>query len=318
MAATKSRHKDERNFDGGMPLQEPPCARTRPSDIRLFAPSQRLGTHAGALRAHVEKLAAARKDDVHTFEFAGQRYVIKHGRTLRYARTRAWANVMLCAVLFGEFPSAKRLRTGDIHHEALRLQDLASQGVLVPQVYLVTDDHIVLEHCGPTVETLLSTTTPHRRDQLLWSVVDDLAKFHHAGHWHGGAQLRNLTVKAGSIYRIDFEENVGAALSLPLAQAYDVLLAFCSIVDHLRDDHHAAGVRLLTHYLDRVRSGQVVNSLKKLEYWLNHLRRIEPYFNYRLARNRDVQRVRKFAWILTGALEAYRVKAARRITPYDR
>lgn len=308
MMATKSRYKDKRNFEGGVSFQEPPQARapgTCSARKELFVARQHLSTSASTLRAHAEKIAAARSDDIHTFEFCGQRYVLKHSRTVRHAHLRAWASAMLCAALFREFPSPQRLRIRDVHHEARRLQHLDSQGVRVPQIHLVTDDYIILEHCGQNVETLLTTMPPHRREPLLWSVVDDLAEFHRAGHWHGGAQVRNLTVKAGSIYRIDFEENVGAALSLPLAQAYDVLLAFSSIADRLEDGGNAAGVRLLTHYLDRVRSDQVVDSLKRFEYWLSHLGRIEPYFHHRLARKRDVRRTRKFARMLTGALESH-------------
>lgn len=45
-----------------------------------------------------------------------------------------------------------------------------------------------------------------------------------------GAQVRNVTLRDGRLWRIDFEENIGGALSLPLAQAYDLYQTLASLV----------------------------------------------------------------------------------------
>lgn len=258
------------------------------------------------LLRHVEKAAAIRKSDVHMFTVMDRRYVVKFDRPGDRSYRRAWASAVLCAVLFGRFPSPKRLLPGNVRHEALRLRKLGEQGVRVPKVYLVGNDHVVLEHSGETVETVLKKLRPGKqKTQFLWTVIDDLIEFHLHGHWHGGAQVRNLTLKNGLIYRIDFEEQIGAALPLPLAQAFDVFLAFNSIMSHLHDDQQEIGVQLLSHYLGRVRSAQVVQVLKRLKYWLNHLRRIEPYLGSRLRGKHDLQRSKKFSLILNEALAPY-------------
>ena len=57
----------------------------------------------------------------------------------------------------------------------------------------------------------------------------DLAAFHARGLWHGGAQIRNITLREGELWRIDFEENIGSALSRPLTQAYDLFQMLASI-----------------------------------------------------------------------------------------
>ena len=45
----------------------------------------------------------------------------------------------------------------------------------------------------------------------------------------GGAQIRNITLREGELWRIDFEENIGSALSRPLTQAYDLFQMLASI-----------------------------------------------------------------------------------------
>lgn len=277
-----------------------PCLK---NENALINPARDQTAHADALDEYTGRIKTIRKSDVHMFTLKGQHYVMKFNRPAERTRRRAWASSALCGALFGKFPSPRRLLPGDVRHEASRLRTLGQQGVRVPHVYLVTDDHLVLEHSGENIErTLKSLTSDKQRTQLLWQVVNDLIEFHRAGHWHGGAQIRNLTLKNGSIYRIDFEEQVGAALPLPYAQAFDVLLAFNSLVDHLHDDDPTLGVKLLTHYLDHAHSPQVIKTLQRLEYWLDRILRIEPCLTQRLRAKPDVQRTRKFASILNGSL----------------
>lgn len=240
--------------------------------------------------------------DVHVLTLMGQRYVMKFRRPRDRSHIRAWASSALCGALFGTFPKPKRLLPGGIHHEARRLRTLRKHGVRVPKVHLITDDHLILEHCGETLETLLKSASDKDRSELLWATVDDLIKFHQAGHWHGGAQVRNLTLKKGFIYRIDFEEQVGSALPLPYAQAFDVLLAFNSLVDYLHDDRIRQGVTLLTHYLKHTPSSEVIDTLARLNHWLRFFRHLEPKLPNTLRHKRDLQRTRTFAWMLNGAL----------------
>lgn len=309
MTAPRSRYSEKPRSHRNITRQDQTDESTPDSrstkELHLVDTSQYRNLHASGLLAYAEKTTAIRKADVHIFELMGQCHVMKFNRPMDRTRRRAWASAALCGVLFGKFPSPERLLPGDVRHEALRLRKLREHGVRVPHVYLVTDDHIILEHCGETVEALLKATPPdEQRTRLLWAIVDDLIEFHRAGHWHGGAQIRNLTLKEDSIYRIDFEEQIGAALPLSFAQAFDVLLTFNSMIDHLHGDHQALGIQLLRHYLDHVPSAQIINTLRRLEYWLAYLRRIEPHLNYRLRKKRDLQRTRKFAWILKGALNS--------------
>jgi tRNA A-37 threonylcarbamoyl transferase component Bud32 len=97
----------------------------------------------------------------------------------------------------------------------------------------------------------------------------DLAKFHQAGFVHGGAQLRNLMVLDGRLTRIDFEENIGEALSRPLGQAYDVYQMMSSMAglrgeQFSEQERRLLCERLLDTYLQANPDPAVRRQLKRL------------------------------------------------------
>lgn len=89
---------------------------------------------------------------------------------------------------------------------------------------------LVLEHVGDDLPFRLRQADEAGRIALAQALARDLAEFHGRGMWHGGAQVRNVTLRDGRLWRIDFEENIGGALSLPLAQAYDLYQTLASLV----------------------------------------------------------------------------------------
>jgi len=112
------------------------------------------------------------------------------------------------------------LRNG-LDDEAQRLRLLRAAGQRVPAILHHAHGVLVLEYVGQDLPYLIRIGTPAERLQWMDAAARDLAEFHTAGFVHGGAQLRNLMWR-DSLTRIDFEENIGAALSRPLGQAYDV------------------------------------------------------------------------------------------------
>ena len=113
--------------------------------------------------------------------------------------------------------------------EANRLKSLAAAGVSVPQVALVTPEFFVLEYCGTVIATLLETWPAETFRPELIALAREIGDFHRAGHWHGGAQIKNLTLHGGQHFRIDFEENFGEFLPLAAPQAADLVLFLNSI-----------------------------------------------------------------------------------------
>ena len=109
----------------------------------------------------------------------------------------------------------------------------SAAGVRVPHIALRTGTYLLLEHCGPTAASLLKRWQPEEWRRTLAMLATELGEFHHAGLWHGGAQIKNITLldgEAGPVStRIDFEENFGDLLPLPATQAADLMLFLNSI-----------------------------------------------------------------------------------------
>ena len=170
-------------------------------------------------------------------EFAGHSCVVKRHRakwfsplSARLKAVRVLVLSWLCWLLMGERPSPQQLLKNTLQDEADRLVRLKAAGSSVPNVWYRAPDLLVLEYVGQDMPYLIRIATPEGRLTLMSQAAQELAYFHHAGFVHGGAQLRNLMIHDdGTATRIDFEENIGEALSLPLAQAYDVFQMLSSM-----------------------------------------------------------------------------------------
>jgi tRNA A-37 threonylcarbamoyl transferase component Bud32 len=141
---------------------------------------------------------------------------------------------------------------------------------------------------------LIRTATSEGRLKLMATAAQELAYFHRAGFVHGGAQLRNLMMNEdGTVTRIDFEENIGEALSLPLAQAYDVFQLLSSMAglrghEFSPTDRKALCHQLLTAYLRANPDPLLRASLTAIE---KHFVTIQKYLGWLLKwiPGRDVQ-----------------------------
>lgn len=211
---------------------------------------------------------------VHDVRIGGTRCIVKVRRanawrgidySARYVRALGLA--VFCKLVLGEFPSPRVLLRNGLPYETVRLRKLREQGWAVPQVYAAETELLVLEFVGQDLPASLRRAEPDEQVRMAHDAGVDLAAFHRAGHWHGGAQLRNMTVCDGRYWRIDFEENIGAALSLPLAQAYDVLQACLSLTSLNRIPQAILpelGEQLLRGYLSAAGPAQTGAALKRV------------------------------------------------------
>lgn len=140
---------------------------------------------------------------------------------LRYVRS--WTLSLICRMTLGEWPSARVLLRNGVDEEAVRMAALYRAGCHVPEILHHEPGLLVISYAGQDMPYMLRKSQG-ARERLEWvmQVAQDLAKFHQAGFVHGGAQIRNVMWQDGVFTRIDFEENIGEALSRPLGQAYDV------------------------------------------------------------------------------------------------
>ena len=188
------------------------------------------------LDAWLLSVDATKEPSVRVIEIDGTRCVIKRRRAsvlrgvsyvIRYIRASVLA--VGCKVFLGEFPSPRVLLRNGLPYEAERLKVLDAANLRVPLIWAEAPGMLALEYVGDDMPGVLRRADPAARRTLARAIARDLAEFHQAGFSHGGAQVRNLICQNDAIWRIDFEENIGEALSLPLAQAYDVYQCIASI-----------------------------------------------------------------------------------------
>ena len=113
--------------------------------------------------------------------------------------------------------------------EARRLRALEQAGQRVPHLVHEGPDYLLLEHCGNTVANLLEDWTADTCRIEMENEARDLGAFHRAGQWHGASQIKNLTRHDGATWRIDFEEDFGELVPLPVVQALDIILFLNSV-----------------------------------------------------------------------------------------
>lgn len=190
-------------------------------------------------------------------EFAGYPCVVKRHRATWFSPLVAALKTIrvivlsgLCWLLIGERPSPQRLLQNTLQDEGRRLMRLKQAGSAVPKVWYQAPGLLVLEYVGQDMPYLIRIATPEARQALMRTAAQELAHFHRAGFVHGGAQLRNLMIHDdGTATRVDFEENIGEALSLPLAQAYDVFQLVSSMAGLRGHEFTPAERQALCHQL---------------------------------------------------------------------
>lgn len=231
-----------------------------------------------------------RANGVHMAVLDGQTCVIKIKRpsalgamsyVVRYLRASIIS--LFCWWGFKERPSARVLLRNGVEAETQRLLALHAQGYPAPEVLYHAPGLLVLAFVGENLPTEIRESTAQQRLEWMDLAARDLAKFHQAGFVHGGAQLRNLMVQQGQLTRIDFEENIGEALSKPLGQAYDVYQMMSSMAglrgeQFSEQERRLLCARLLSTYLEAnpdpavrarlVRFGQLFSDVKRHIGWL--------------------------------------------------
>jgi len=189
------------------------------------------------LHAWLERAKQTPLPSVDEVKIDGRWCVVKHRRpsvrggisyVLRYIRAAVLA--VGCKLVLGEFPNPRILLRNGLEYEAERLRRLREADCWVPDIWWQEPGLLVLEHVGTDLNALIRRGSDEYRISLAAHAGRDLAEFHKRGFSHGGAQIRNLTMRGTNIWRIDFEENIGEALSRPLSQAYDLFQMVASVL----------------------------------------------------------------------------------------
>jgi tRNA A-37 threonylcarbamoyl transferase component Bud32 len=164
---------------------------------------------------------------------------------------------------------------GSMEYEGQRLRKLAAAGVSVPELIYRTPEYLLLEHRGTVVSSLLENWTQEIWRSELARLAHELGTFHAAGLWHGGAQIKNVTLQDGQFTRIDFEENFGEFLPLPVTQATDLLLFLNSVslagpIDEA-ESRHLLPVLLKTYLHANPNNAGIRDTLQRAMPWLRRI-----------------------------------------------
>jgi len=261
-----------------------------------------LQTLVATNRVAVQKTAQRRTAPTQYLELGGQPCVLKWAQPKPWARMRSWLAALGCWLALGERVVPSALRSG-IRFEAQRLRELHNAGRQVPRVLWQDEDCMVLEAVGTSLDRIVPQLAVAEKMALFERVADDLADWHRSGHWHGGAQLRNVTLHGNLLYRIDFEERHGHVLPAPASCVYDMLLFFGDALARLDAAQVLPqGGRLMQRYLNQLPDAQqaaIKTLLKRLLRLLVPLVWLDACWPY-LTRRRDKQRVVRFARVARG------------------
>ena len=121
----------------------------------------------------------------------------------------------------------------------------------MPPLLAVGDRELLLGDLGPTL-AMVCRAEPDagKRRDLVQLGLDALAAVHARGGYLSQAFARNMTMRDGRIGFIDLEEDPGTMMSLPAAQARDVLFYAHSTARFL-SGQKGEHVRLLQAHLAR-------------------------------------------------------------------
>lgn len=188
---------------------------------------------------------------------------------------------------------------GLLAFEHKRLLALAAAGEAVPPVIAFNGHSLVTSDIGPTLAHVLSAQPESQRLATMCAASADLAAFHARGHWHGGAQIRNITWDGERFARLDFEEPLLPGMPLPTVQLYDALQLLFSLSHHLQPLGANAVCLVLSAYDNALQAHPVVTGQRPdlgafLAHLLPRLRRVARVAGWssRLNGSRELQRLR--------------------------
>jgi len=253
--------------------------------------------HLDSLEAAARAALVGHDGRTLVFEDDGQRYVVKRladkPRRLLQTLFMRWLVKRVTGSPLPMRTLALSEAANSMAYEANRLKSLATAGARVPHVVLATPELFVLTYCGTEVTALVRTWPREVWRANLSRMASELGEFHAAGHWHGGAQIKNLTQHDGLTWRIDFEENFGEFLPLTATQTADLILFLNSTSLTGPIDEHEAR-ELLPLLLDRYFAANPNPEIRAIIHrslpLLRMLARIAGFFE-RVSRKR-IRRVR--------------------------
>ncbi|WP_298722659.1 hypothetical protein [uncultured Ferrovibrio sp.] len=184
----------------------------------------------------IASLSATARDRVFSLTYGGRKLWIKRPGVPRLRSSvlmqTGIARVFALPILL---PARQLVGPAGLAQEASAIRMLSQAGFPVPEVVACTDQYLVLGDAGQALEPLLHAT---RDDDKRWRFIASagtlLTRLHAAGHWHGGAQIRNFCWQDGQPGLLDLEDHGLDRMTLADRQARDLLLFLYSLTRYDR------------------------------------------------------------------------------------
>ncbi len=173
-----------------------------------------------------------------------------------------------------------------------RLRALAAAGEHVPAVLAFDGRSLTTGDVGDTLDHQLHRLPESGWLALMCAASADLAAFHARGHWHGGAQIRNITWDGRRFARLDFEERLQPGMPLATVQVYDMLQLLLSLARYFQPLGPGAVRAVLQAYDDAGPGGHVLRAF--IAHLLPRLQRVSRIaaWSKRLDGSRELVRLR--------------------------
>lgn len=127
--------------------------------------------------------------------------------------------------------------------ESRRLKQLAAKGIRVPRIIWEQRDMLLLSDMGGPATRLIRSCRDDidKKRAVIKAIFDGLEFVHQQGGYLSQGFVRNITFHGDDLNTIgfvDFEDDPLQVLSLPLAQARDLLLLIFSTARYFDNDQH--------------------------------------------------------------------------------
>lgn len=230
----------------------------------------------------IRSLRATARDRVFSLTYGGRKYWVK---TAGQPRLRSSVLLQRCLAIIAGLPLLRppRMPGGalGLATEAAAIRDLETAGFPVPAVVACSGQWLVLGDAGEALEPRLNATADAG---ARWAMIGHagalLARLHAAGHWHGGAQIRNFSWSEDAPGLLDFEDHDLQDMPLADRQARDLLLFLYSLTRYDRDPGAPRLTGLATTMLAAAGpdSRRILRRLRRRMAWLMALAKlVEPW-----------------------------------------
>jgi len=234
------------------------------------------------LSALINSLSRTARDRVFAVTYGGRRLWVKTAGMPRLRSSvlmqRAIAMLFRLPILL---PPRNQAGALGLAAEAAAIRTLAEAGLPVPAVIACSGQWLVLSDAGEALEPRLNAAADAaERWRLIAEAGALLCRLHAAGHWHGGAQIRNFSLSDGRPGLLDFEDHALSGMTLAERQGRDLLLFLYSLVRYDRDSIEPQLPRIAAAMLRQATpdTRHAIRRLRRRMAWLLALARwLAPY-----------------------------------------